>query len=357
MRPLLLLLLSIFASVALAAAAGCDTYYSPPQTEIDGLTQGVLHDPAAPIVLDFTKPIVPDTLKVEIVKYDADDLGNLPDERGDASEPLKPIYSYDPVGGTELGGKSVLSDDGLSFTITTAARMPVGTKLALVVESGLTSTHGEATRVRHRILFGYDFSCAGGKGTKLVPSATYFLLLDVVKPVGAQVQLYGALQIDPVTGLFRGQFTNADRNTAQVCPTACAATQVCQLNPMPQCVAPSARAGSVDEYTDYVPNNAPPTGYSFTVTGCIEDQSDGTAAFLSAPANMVVTQPAVTINGLVMTAAFEKDSAGVLRASGSVTGDEVLLGNGPLGPGTGSVTARLLPDKDVPPGVPQPPAQ
>jgi hypothetical protein len=335
---------------------GCDTYYAPPSVDIDGLEQGVLHDPGAPIVLDFGKPIQPDTLRFEIIKYEADDLGNLPDERGDDSVSLRSIYAYDAVEGTERGGRSALSDDGTQFVITPQARMPVGTKLALVVEPGLKSTHGEDTRVRHRVLFGYDFSCKNGKGTKLVPSGVYFALLEVEKPVGAQVQLYANLQIDPVTGLFRGQFTNADRSTTQKCPSSCSSAQVCRLLPSPACVAPSTRAGSVDEFPDYVPNDAPPTGYSFTVTGCIEDQTDGTAAFLSAPATMVVTQPAVTIEALVMTAAFEKDKSGVLRASGSVTGDEVLLGQGPLGPGSGTITVRALDQKIVPPGVPAPPA-
>ena len=146
-----------------ATQTGCDTYYAPPSIDIDGLTQGVLHDPGAPIVIDFGKPIQPDTLKLSIVKYEADDLGNLLDERGDDSVPLKPIYQLDPDAGIELGGKSGLSEDGTQFVITPLARMPVGTKLALVVEPGLKSTHGEDTRVRHRVLFGYDFSCTNGK--------------------------------------------------------------------------------------------------------------------------------------------------------------------------------------------------
>jgi hypothetical protein len=354
--PHRILALLVVACVCFAGALGCDTYYAPPYVSIDGLDQGLLHDPAAPIVLDLTKPINPDTLKLEVVKYDADDQGNLPDERGDQSVPLKPIYAYDADAGVDQGGVGTLSDDGMTFTIVPSARMPVGTKLALVVEPGLTSTHGEPTRVRHRILFGYDFSCANGKGTTLVPDGVYFLLLEVEKPVGAQVQLYGDMTIDPKTGLFRGQFTNADRNPALVCMPACSGGQVCKTQPGPSsCVAPSQRAGSVDEYPDFIPNAAPPTGYSFTVTGCIEDQGDGTAAFLSAPATMVVTQPAVTIEGLVMTAAFEKDASGVLRASGSVTGDQVLLGNGPLGPGSGTVTARSIPTAEVPMGVPPPP--
>ena len=339
-----------------ATQAGCDTYYAPPSIDIEGLEQGVLHDPGAPIVLDFGKPIQPDTLKISIVRYETDDLGNLPDERGDDSVPLRPIYSHDPDAGIERGGAGVLSDDATQFVITPLARMPVGTKLSLVVESGLRSTHGEDTRVRHRVLFGYDFSCKNGKGTKLVPNGVYFALLEVEKPVGSQVQLYGNLVIDPLTGLFRGQFTNADRNTTQVCPTSCTSSQVCRLLPTAACVAPSTRAGSVDEYPDYLPNTTPPTGYSFTVTGCIEDQPDGTAAFLNAPATMVVQSPAVTIEALVMTAAFEKDKAGHLRASGSVTGDQVLLGAGPLGPGSGTINLRAIDKANVPPGVPAPPA-
>src|SRR5690606_36536357 len=123
------------------------------------------------------------------------------------------------------------------------------------------------------------------------------------EPLGVQIQLYGALDVDPATGSLVGQFTNADRNAAQTCPTSCGSADVCRLLPVPECVPPSQRAGTADEWPDFVPNETPPTGYSFFVQGCAVDDESATGV-LTAPATMVVQSPNVTVEALTVTASF-----------------------------------------------------
>src|SRR5690606_38214588 len=127
------------------------------------------------------------------------------------------------------------------------------------------------------------------------------------------------------------QFTNADRNRALTCPTPCSNTEVCRLLPAPECVAPSTRAGTVDEWPDFIPNGTPPTGYSFFVQGCAVEDGSGNGV-LTAPATMNVESPKVTTEGLIMTASFAPGPDGVIRATGRLTADLVRLGESPLGP-------------------------
>src|SRR5205814_1326980 len=115
-------------------------------------------------------------------------------------------------------------------------------------------------------------------------SGDFFFLAAVKAPITTQVQLFASIRLDAASGAFVGQFTNADRNKSpHRCPTRCKAGEVCRLLPAPACALPSDPAGSVDEFGDYVPNDAPPTGYSFTAHGCAIDQPDGSAVFDTAP--------------------------------------------------------------------------
>jgi hypothetical protein len=180
-------------------------------------------------------------------------------------------------------------------------------------------------------------------------SGIYFALLDVQEPLGVQIQLYGAFDVDPATGALSGQFTNADRNAEQACPTPCGSADVCRLLPAPACVMPSLRAGIADEWPDFVPNVTPPTGYSFSVQGCAVDDGESTGV-LTAPATMVVESPRVTVEALTLTASFSTDG----RGTGSLVADTVRLGGNPLGAGRGTMTAVRIPDDRVPPNVPRP---
>jgi hypothetical protein len=352
MRTLLL------APLALAIAVACETYVPPPTATIEGESDGVLPDPSAPFVVDFADPIDLSTLTLEVALYEVDADGNLPDERGAASTPLHLLFAHDPDNGDQLG-TGTLSDDRTSYTIVPRAPFPVGTKLILLVEPGLSDGAGHTTTYRQRIPFSYAFQCTGGVGTKVLTSGVYFFLLDVQEPIGTQIQIWAALDVDPTTGLFTGQFTRAHRNPDGTrCTPTCDSTTVCQTLPgPPQCVVPSTRAGTVDEFPDWLPLPDPPTGFSFTVKGCAEDQSDGSAALATAPADLVVQQPAVTVGGLTMTASFAPDALGVVRGTGALQSPDVELGTASLGQGQGTMTARSVSTSEAPPGIPPVPTQ
>ena len=348
-----LFVLMLAASMVLAVAASCETYEPPPRPVIEGLESGVLGDPRAPVVIDFGTAIDPNTLVAKIALFEPDVEGNLRDEDGDPETDLRVLVRRDPLEG-DFGARAEVDAEAGRLTLVLDSALPVGPKLVLVVEAGLRSTSGRVSKSRVRIPFSYVVKCADGASS--FASGTYFVLLDVEQPLGTQIQLLAHIEVDPATGALVGQFTNADRNPAQKCPMACSAIDVCRLLPAPECVAPSTRAGTVDEWPDFIPNAPPPTGYSFLVQGCAVD--DGTAnGVLTAPATMVVESPKVTVEGLTMTASFAPGPDGIVRATGSLTADVVRLGTNPLGPGKGSMGAVRIPDDRVPPNVPRPPAR
>jgi hypothetical protein len=343
---------SLLLSIALFAGIACQSYRPPPRASIEGLQSGVLTDSRAPLVLDFGMPVDPATLSVKVALEQTDVEGNLYDEDDDPDTELSVLVSSDPNEG-EVAGKSELVDGGTRLRIVPDAALPVGPKLVLIVEAGLKSTEGVETKYRQKIPFSYTVKCDAGKPTKLA-SGVYFVLLDVQQPLGTQIQLYGAIDVDQATGTLVGQFTNADRNANQKCPSACGATDTCRLLPAPECVAPSTRAGTADEYPDFVPNPTPPTGYSFFVQGCAVDDGDATGV-ITAPATMVVESPKVTVEALTMTGQFATDANGIPRANGSLVAGTVRLGTNPLGPGKGTMSGVRIPDEKLPPGVPMPP--
>jgi hypothetical protein len=352
-----LALLPFVLVVAACVAASCQTYVSPPVATIDGLNDGVLPDPAAPLVIDFSKPIDPSTLTLEVIRFDPNAQGQLPDETGDASVSLDPLFAHDPVNG-DTGGTGVLDPTNTVYTITPLARFPVGPKLAVLIEPGLTDAAHDSTAqtaIRKRLLFSYAFTCSGA-GTQVLPSGAYFFLLDVQQPIGTQIKIFADLDVDPASGRFVGQFTLAQRLTdPNRCSPPCTNGDVCQTLPgPPACVVPSTRAGTPAEWPDFYANPTPPVGFSFTVNGCAEDESSGTAAFATQPADMVVQQPAVSVNGLVVVSSFSKDASGDLVATGSVTGDDIVFGTSHLGAGYGTVAAQWIPASAAP-SIPMPP--
>ncbi|HEY6464206.1 MAG TPA: hypothetical protein VIY73_28760 [Polyangiaceae bacterium] len=353
MRALALLLCAF----VIAVAASCQRYVSPPVATIDGLNDGVLPDPSQPLVIDFSKAIDPSTLSVKVIVFDPNAQGQLPDETGDPTVSLNPLFAHDPVDG-DTGGTGTLDPTNTVYTITPLARLPVGPKLAVLIEPGLSDASHDSTAItgiRKRLLFSYSFTCSG-TGTQVVPSGAYFFLLDVEQPIGTQIKVFADLDVDPGSGRFVGQFTLAQRLTdPNRCSPACTNGDVCQTLPgPPACVVPSTRAGTPAEWPDFTPNATPPVGFSFTVNGCADDQGNGTAALATEPANMVVQQPAVSVDGLVVIASFSKDAAGDLVASGTVTGDDIVFGTSHLGAGHGTVAAQYLPVNA--PSLPPPPA-
>lgn len=337
-------------AVAMLGVLGCEEYFPPPTASIEGEVGGLLSDPSAPLVVAFSEAIDPNTLHVTV----AFDQSSTSGGADSGAPPPPPLYTYDPING-ETGGMGALDAQNQSFTITPNAALPVGSKLVLIVQPGLAGVDGRTVNIAQQVPFSYAFQCAGGKGTALLKSGTYFFLLQVETPITTQIQLWASLDIDPKTGLFVGQFTKAKRNPApNRCPSPCDSTEVCRLLPSPTCVVPSTAAGSVDEFSDYIVNDTPPTGFSFTVNGCAEDGANGTVGVSTAPADMVVQSPAVVVGGLTMNASFAADATGVVRTSGSLQAQAITLGTLLLGAGTGTATARSITTDQSPTDVPSP---
>lgn len=352
---------------ALLAAAftspGCETFDGPPEPSLPDTSAGMLSDPAAPLRIKFSKPIDPRTLKLYVVPLDVDAQDRLPDERGlpDTDiRTLNPLFVHDPITlTTDFNGEHTLEENDSLFVARLRSRFPVGQRLAVLVEPGLANTtNGLTTNVRRRLPFALDFKCSN-KGTKIAKSGAYFFLLNVETPLALQVQLYAWLDIDPVTGAFIGQFTNADRlpNVGK-CSPGCASSEVCQTSPAPsRCVLASEKTPSEEDFVDFFPQLDPTLGYGVTVRGCIEDQDDETAAFATAPANLTIKAPPVTIDALTVVTAFKVDERGVLRGTGGGSADNARLGSGNLGRAAGSVLGRALSEAEAPADIPHPPAQ
>ena len=331
------------AAVALGLGLGptwlaCERYEPPPRVDLAGLTGGVLPDSRAPLVVDFGMPVVPETVRVKVAFADTDIEGNLADQDDDPDTELRVLLQRDPDEG-DKGGRAELEADNTRLVFYPDASLPVGPKLVLIAEPGLAATNGNALRRRVVLPFSFTVKCDGGVRADNFKSGTYFALLEVEQPLGTQIQILASIEVDPATGAFAGQFTNADRNPDNArCPTPCKSTDACRLLPAPECVPPSTRAGSVDEHPDFVPNATPPIGYTFSVRGCAVDGS-----------------PPVTVEGLTMTAQFAPEANGGFRATGSLTADAVLLGGNRIGPGKGTMSALFIPVEQVPPGVPPAP--
>ena len=130
---------------AFALFGACQSFVAPPEPSMVGLTSGALSDPAAPLVVRFSKAIDPRTLSLQIVKFDPDAHGQLPYEGLDAGGGNAPFFTH-AYGRPDTGGTGTLDPTHTVFTITLDARLPVGPELALLVAPGLS----DATPRRHR---------------------------------------------------------------------------------------------------------------------------------------------------------------------------------------------------------------
>lgn len=336
----------------LAVVAACERYEPPPTPAIVGLSDGLLFESKAPLVIDFGQPVDLATLNFKVVTNETNIEGDLGDEDESADTELDVLLSHTPAGDSQ--GKSEFEADNSRVRFTREKPLPIGSKLLLIVEPGLKGTGGRERVNRTKIPFTYSVKCVAGRRSNNMKSGTYFALLDVTEPLGVQLQFYGVFDVDPASGAFVANFTNADRNRdGSRCPTPCGPDSACRLLPKPECVIPSTKAGGITEYPDYVPNATPPTGYSFSMKGCAVDDGDG-AGVVTAPAVIAVQQPAVTVQGIYMNAYFSPGPDGRFSASGSLAATKVFLGETPLGKGNGTMTATLLKADETPAGLPQP---
>lgn len=343
--------------MTLPLLAGCTVFDPPPEPSIAHLKDGLLPSTDSMLEIAFSEPVDPSTLHLSVVPLTTDTEGRLADEDTDPSTALTPYFTYGS-GSTITGGKAAFNADNTLLYIAPYNAFPVGPKLAVLVEQGLSDDAGNKTASRRRLPFAYQFVCKGDSPKNPLPSGAYFFLFDIDKPVGIQIQILADVRVDPQTGTLLAQFTNADRNPAKgLCPTPCADTEVCRLLPEPKCVAPSEPAGSVDEYSDYVPHPDPPTGYSFTVHGCAEDSPDGSTGVATLPTDLVVQKPPVTAIGLAITCSFTTSADGALRCSGSAGSADVKIGDSSAGAAEGSSKGRLIPPEDAPADLPSPPTE
>src|SRR5690606_33681486 len=205
MQRLVRIFALVIVTVAAAALApACEEYEAPPRPVLEGLSSGVLDDPRAPLVIGFGTPIDPATLSVKLALLEHDVEGNLLDEDADPETELRVLLRHDPLEG-DLGARSELEPGGWRLRLFPEAALPVGPKLVLVVEGGLRSAmNGRVSRNRVRIPFSYVVKCAAGSSA--FASGTYFVLLEVDRPIQSQIQLFASIDVDPSTGALTSQF-------------------------------------------------------------------------------------------------------------------------------------------------------
>lgn len=329
------------------AAARCETFDEAPRPYLRDAVDGLLPDPSQPLVVAFTKPVKPESVHAQIVRYDLNVYGQLADEDDDPSTNLQVFFSSD-VGDASIGS-SVLAPTHDALTITLAKPLPVGPRLAVLLSPGLADDEGSARAHRQRVPFGYEGVCSAHEKSQIFHDGTYFMLIAVTKPLPVVVQLFAAIALND-DGTFRAHFTDATRNREQPCPMKCDLGEACRLLPAPACVAPSEKAGSADEWPDFVPNLDPGYGFDFPVTGCVGDQ-EGAAILQGDPVDIVVDIPPVTLGAAKFTGEFAPGADGLIRASGSLTSAKVLIADGDSGSGEGSFTAVEIPADKVPAGV------
>lgn len=342
-----------------AAALSCEKYDGPPEPSLPEASQSLLPDPAAPLVVQFSKPIDLGTLRLEVAKNVLDDRGRLADE-ADAG-PLQTLFETNPdlrEQNKELGGTSELSQDRRTLRITHPAAFPLAPKLVLLVEPGLKDDLGTASVARRKVPFGFSIDVQCSKPTKVFPPlGTYFILVDVKQPVGVQVRIFGKIRVDQTTGKFIGSFIRAGRILdPSRCSPPCKTTEACRTLPGPPvCVVPSERATLPDEYPDFYADAVTSASYQFVMLGCIIDQPDGSAQFVNLPVDITTPSPPVVLTGAKLTSTFTRDAKDLLRGAGTLTAANVLLFGSPSGAGTGELRMLLIPDALAPQGVPEPP--
>lgn len=352
-----LLLFAVALVLAVLGAPSCQVYEAPPEPSLPQSTSNLLPDPAAPLIVRFSKPIDEKTLQLKVARNIVDARGRLADE-ADPPGDLSLIFSHGYDAG-DTGGVGVLSDDKTTFTVTPTAAFPINPELVLIVEPGLHAIDSDVTiNARRKLRFGYQFDLTCSAPTKVMPAkGSYFVLIDVKQPIGTQVRLWADIRVDTSTGRFAAQFVRAGRNLdGSRCPGGCASTDACRTHPgPPACVAPSLRADDTNEYPDFIADTTSPASFQFTATGCIVDSPDGSAQFVNLPVDVFVSSPQVTLRNTRLTSSFGTDAQGVLRGAGSLSADDVALGPSSSGKGAGTLTAILVPDSAAPTNIPAPP--
>lgn len=346
-------MLRLLLALLVLLALGCPRYDGPPEAALVGIVDGILSDPTAPLVLAFHEPVDPKTLRVRVVRYETDPEGELlPD--------LEPIFRHDPSEFEDVGGLGYFDESKKYFTIETTETFPIGPQLALVIEPGLADVDGNAWTVPTILKFGFQFQCGSGETQPAtLRDGIYFMLADVEEPIQTQLQLFIDMRVNPETGEWTGQFTNADRDPTIDCSAfglSCnPEEEVCRTLPAPACVAPSLKAATVAEHVDYFPNSTPPIGYSFNGLGCAVDVEENRWGATNAPTDVKVESPDITVKGITFNLELTLGDDGLIVGGGTFTAQQVFLTVNPSGTGAGTVVMTEVPADQLPDGIPPPP--
>lgn len=343
--------------LALVASA-CQEFDPPPKASVEGLDNGVMTiAPDAPFVVNFSEPIVKNSLRVKLVKAVMDPEENLLDEQDppdlegfkkntlvefDGKAPEDEERSY--------GGTFDFTETRLSIDPTKA--FSIATPYLFLVEPGLEDLDGHATVPRNRSPFVYQLE---GGGKTALPTGYYYFLMNV-DFLAVQIQVFAYMVVDPETGAWRANFTNGNRlpalNKRPGCPSSCPTdTPICALVPSPRCAKPSEKQTALEQYVDFLPETDPPNGYFFIADGFARDEANQTTAFGTAPFLIEVT---VGSGGILVDAentrisgVFRHHDDDRWRGTGSLSVEAVKLNGVGKDPTKGTFEAMSLTADEV----------
>jgi hypothetical protein len=360
------ILLFAAAALVLLPASSCQTFDPAPDATLVGDTNGTMSQgPGEPLVVNLSEPVKASSIRVKCVSLAVpgalDGEGNLLDEQSPPdAQAFKDsiVFAYDGANPDDetfsYGAKVEL--DGTKLTIASNSTFNVSVPYLLIIEPGLEDLAGHATAVRIRMPLTYKLT--GGGPTRL-PSGYYYFIMNV-QYLSQQLRLYADMDVDPKTGIWRGKFTAATRqtltNTRPGCPSSCPKDKpICQLlnSALPSCVVPSDKQSDLTQFPDFLPDPNLPEGYTFSTEGFAKDEPDGTIAFGTAPfdidiqvgaGHIEVYAKSTVINGQFVESKTEK---GRFVGKGSFSVALVQLNGNGKDPTNGDLTAMTLLDSEV----------
>ncbi|MFO0548933.1 MAG: hypothetical protein U0271_11130 [Polyangiaceae bacterium] len=192
------------------------------------------------------------------MKLLVDAEGNLGDEDDDPDTNLGAFFGYDPSTANIFGGTGEFAANNTAFVIRPNVSLPIGPSLTpLHDRAGCATSTAQIGRCR-RIVFSYRLSCGEG-GDRPLPE--WVLSSSPTSRCRSRRRSSSsrASRRRPRPPAVRrrscwwtsstGRNPNAIRRATQAGPVPL---------PAEECVVPSTKAGTEDEWPDFVPNPRPP---------------------------------------------------------------------------------------------------